>query len=134
MCATTVLAQQTTTPTKTEADPCQVDWRTLPEPVGMETDYNVGLHTNHFDVTGDGRIDLSVVFQITYSGQDDLVYALNHVPLFIRVGKLLGVLDEDHITQNLRCRVYAVGAVPDQGPGVSTSRDEQFVVDGQHRK
>jgi len=94
---------------KTADDPCKVDWRSLPEPIEMETDYGVGLHTNHFDVNGDGRIDLSVVFQITYSGQNDLVYDLNNVPLFIKVGKLLGVIDEDHLSQKLQCRVYTVG-------------------------
>jgi hypothetical protein len=102
-------ARAETTLQRTADNPCHVDWRSLPEPVETETDYGVGLQTNHFDVTGDGIVDLSVVFQITYSGQGDLVYDLNHAPLFIRVGKLLGVFDEDHITQSVQCRVYAIG-------------------------
>ena len=105
---TAITRADETTPLKTEADPCQVDWRALPDPIETETDYTAGLHTNHFDVTGDGKIDLSVVFQITYSGQDDLVYNLNNIPLFIRVGKLLGVIDEHHTSRKIQCRVYSV--------------------------
>lgn len=89
-------------------DPCKVDWQTLPDPIDMETDYSVGLHTNHFDVNGDGTIDLSVVFQITYTNELGLVYDLNQVPLFIKVGKLMGVLDEDHNTGYVECNRYSL--------------------------
>jgi hypothetical protein len=90
-------------PQKMEVNPCQVNWRSLPDPIAQETDYGTGLHTNYFDVDGDGRIDLSVVFQITYSGQGDLVYELNNLPLFIRVGNLMGVFDE---AEPIHCRMY----------------------------
>lgn len=71
-----------------------------------ERDYGVGLETHSFDLNGDGTIDVSVLFQITTHGQDDLVYSLNNIPLFVRVGQLMGVIDESHQDEFLRCRVY----------------------------
>ena len=93
-----------TLPQKMEVDPCQVQWWALPEPTEQETDYSSGLHSNLFDLNGDGIIDLSVIFQITYTSQDELVYDLNHAPLFIRVGTLMGVFDE--IQESVHCRIY----------------------------
>lgn len=117
MLLTYVIANaEPTTPQKMEVDPCKVEWQKLPDPIAMETDYSVGLHTNHFDVNGDGTIDLSVIFQITYTNELGLVYDLNQTPLFITVGKLMGVFHESQ--EATHCRVYGGdGRVGDLRPG-----------------